>query len=257
MVDVEDARGLADPLEEQPEPDEVERGVVQHAAAQESHAELGLLADVPVEAVAVVVVGRARRRALDPEVQLVDALPHFERNDLPHRPRVLAGRSDGAAQAHRHLVVEGQVRLHGLAVGHRLDAAEGCEPLLFAGRDDDGLPALELGEIRIQRKRRRDLEEPRRALGALEVTPEPEAVIGDPRDHAPSTQVSFEPPPWLELTTYDPSTSATLVSPPGSTHGPLFANSRYGRKSIRRGTTVFDALSQVGQVESSTRRWAM
>ncbi len=41
-------------------------------------------------------------------------------------------------------------------------------------------------------------------LGALEVAPQPEAVIGDAGDHVASgfcTQVSLEPPPWLEFTT--------------------------------------------------------
>ena len=32
----------------------------------------------------------------------------------------------------------------------------------------------------------------------------------------PRTQVSLEPPPWLELTTSEPRRSATRVSPPGT-----------------------------------------
>jgi len=38
---------------------------------------------------------------------------------------------------------------------------------------------------------------------------------------SPSTQVSFEPPPWEELTISSPSGSATRVSPPGSTQTSL------------------------------------
>ena len=65
-----------------------------------------------------------------------------------------------------------------------------------------------------------DREHARGVLRALEVATEPEAMIGDAGDHL-STQVSLEPPPWLELTTYEPSTSAVRVRPPGNTHGPF------------------------------------
>ncbi len=98
----------------------------------------------------------------------------------------------------------------------------GGEPRLLAGDDDHREPALLLGQLGVEREVVGDLEDARGALGALEVPAEPEAMISDARDHAGSfwTQVSFEPPPWLELTTYDPSRSATRLSPPGSTHGP-------------------------------------
>ena len=46
-----------------------------------------------------------------------------------------------------------------------------------------------------------------------------------------STQVSLEPPPWLELTTREPSTSATRVSPPGSTQTPSPSLTANGRRS--------------------------
>lgn len=41
----------------------------------------------------------------------------------------------------------------------------------------------------------------------------------------------LEPPPWLELTTREPSTNATRVSPPGSTHTSLPSLTANGRKS--------------------------
>ncbi|CPB94213.1 Uncharacterised protein [Mycobacterium tuberculosis] len=43
--------------------------------------------------------------------------------------------------------------------------------------------------------------------------------------------MSLEPPPWLELTTREPSTNATRVSPPGSTHTSLPSLTANGRKS--------------------------
>jgi hypothetical protein len=46
-----------------------------------------------------------------------------------------------------------------------------------------------------------------------------------------STQVSFEPPPWLELTTREPSTRATRVRPPGNTHTLSPSLTANGRRS--------------------------
>ena len=53
-----------------------------------------------------------------------------------------------------------------------------------------------------------------------------------------STQVSFEPPPWLELTTSEPSGSATRVSPPGSTQTSSPSFTANGRRSTCRGAIV-------------------
>src|SRR5262249_27028060 len=46
-----------------------------------------------------------------------------------------------------------------------------------------------------------------------------------------STQVSLDPPPWLELTTREPSTRATRDSPPGSTHTSSPSLTANGRRS--------------------------
>ncbi len=62
-------------------------------------------------------------------------------------------------------------------------------------------------------------------LGALAVAGTPVKAFGDSGEErhqrAPSgrstIQVSFDPPPWEELTTSDPSGSATRVRPPGVT----------------------------------------
>ena len=55
-------------------------------------------------------------------------------------------------------------------------------------------------------------------LGPLEVAAHPvEPVCGASEHHqSSSTQVSLVPPPWLELTTSEPASSATRVSPPGT-----------------------------------------
>ena len=69
-----------------------------------------------------------------------------------------------------------------------------------------------------------------------------------------STQVSFDPPPWLELTTSDPSGSATRVRPPGSTHTDSPSLTANGRKSTCRGERTSPIL--VGTVDSCTTGWA-
>ena len=61
------------------------------------------------------------------------------------------------------------------------------------------------------------------------------------------TQVSFEPPPWLEFTTSSPSGSATRVRPPGSTHTLLPSLTANGRRSTCRG--AIRPPTSVGQVD--------
>src|SRR5205823_535577 len=71
------------------------------------------------------------------------------------------------------------------------------------------------------------------AGAAVRVTVRAGAVCRSPA----STQVSFDPPPWLELTTSDPSGSATRVKPPGSTHTSSPSLTANGRRSTCRGAT--------------------
>src|SRR3954462_7199136 len=67
------------------------------------------------------------------------------------------------------------------------------------------------------------------------------------------TQVSLVPPPWLELTTSEPSLRATRVSPPG-TMVIFLPDSTNGRRSTCRGATP--CATKVGQVESASVGWA-
>src|ERR1700760_978570 len=62
--------------------------------------------------------------------------------------------------------------------------------------------------------------------------------------------VSLVPPPWLELTTSEPSFSATRVNPPGTMVVRLEPVSTKGRRSTWRGARP-EAV-QVGQVESAS-----
>ena len=67
--------------------------------------------------------------------------------------------------------------------------------------------------------------------------------------------MSLVPPPWLELTTSEPSFSATRVSPPGTIVVRSRPVSTNGRRSTWRGARP-DAV-QVGHVDSASVGWAM
>src|SRR6266702_2256945 len=70
------------------------------------------------------------------------------------------------------------------------------------------------------------------------------------RLHRSNTQVSFVPPPWLELTTRDPFFSATRVSPPGTMRTRSRPVRTNGRRSTWRGATP--SSTQVGHVDSAS-----
>src|SRR5438477_7733075 len=72
--------------------------------------------------------------------------------------------------------------------------------------------------------------------------------------HVSNTQVSFVPPPWLELTTSEPFLSATRVRPPGTIRTRSRPVSTNGRRSTWRGATP--SSTQVGQVDSASVGWA-
>ena len=99
-----------------------------------------------------------------------------------------------------------------------------------------------------------DIEQARLVLCALDIAGHPVQRLGDAAQHQASTQVSFEPPPCDELTTSEPSRSATRVSPPGTTRTSL-PNSTKGRRSMWRGASP--SSTKVGQVESASVGWAM
>src|SRR6185312_8448645 len=146
-----------------------------------------------------------------------------------------------------------------LAVAGRLRPELAGQVRVLARDGDQRPPAGQGRQLGVEGQGARDLQEARGALGAFDVAPQPEAVVGDARDHVASacTQVSFEPPPWLEFTMYEPVRSATRVSPPGMTQLPWRPVSTKGRRSIRRGSTRRESATQVGQVDSSIRCCAM
>src|SRR6266851_9567680 len=100
-----------------------------------------------------------------------------------------------------------------------------------------------------------DLDDARDVLGPLDVARKPiEAVGGATQHQSSNTQVSLVPPPWLELTTSEPSRRATRVRPPGTMWISL-PDSTKGRRSTWRGATPLS--TKVGQVESDSVGCAM
>lgn len=104
------------------------------------------------------------------------------------------------------------------------------------------------------------LQDPSEVLDPLDVTSEQEHALDPTREKrgrgcgSASTQVSFEPPPWLELTITEPFSRATRERPPGSTQvdRPVTAK---GRRSTWRGSIPFSV--SIGVTESATIGWAM
>src|SRR3546814_17482151 len=77
-------------------------------------------------------------------------------------------------------------------------------------------------------------------VGAFDVEADPVEAGCRARQHhrrppSWSTQVSLVPPPWLELTTSEPSVSATRVRPPGTMVLPVAPVRMKGRRSTWRG----------------------
>ena len=71
-----------------------------------------------------------------------------------------------------------------------------------------------------------------------------------------TTQVSFTPPPWDELTTNEPSVIATRVNPPGTISTvPSPCDNTKGRKSIWRG--AMPLATAVGLVDKLMVGWAI
>src|SRR4029078_11557199 len=91
----------------------------------------------------------------------------------------------------------------------------------------------------------------------LDIAGQPVQVFSGTRQHLYSSkiQVSLVPPPWLELTTSEPSFSATRVRPPGTMVTRSFPVSTNGRRSTWRGASP--AAVQVGQVDSAKVGWAI
>src|SRR5690606_22625061 len=155
-----------------------------------------------------------------PEEKAVDRSPRLDAERLPDGPRIRPDGPQRVPDGTGILLIPHQVLLDQHSVLHALLAEALLEVLFRAGHDQQRPPALQALKRDVQHEGEVDTHQSGGVVHPLDVSVEPEATVGDACDHsaAPSsTQVSLDPPPWLELTTYDPSRRATRVSPPGST----------------------------------------
>ena len=163
----------------------------------------------------------ARVRALEVEVETVEALPHFAGDLLADGAGVFAGVSDRSEDRAGVGFFESDEFHHGIASDFFLDLVES---FLVLQRGEDGNPLLIrvgiIQRLEIEHELHIHIKDAGAGLGALDVAAQPKAGIGDAAQHyrsSPSsrTQVSFVPPPCEEFTTREPFRMATRVSPPG------------------------------------------
>ncbi|MCY1455190.1 hypothetical protein D9M71_723050 [compost metagenome] len=135
-----------------------------------------------------------------------------------HGARVLAGGAHAGKDGRRilgipHHVLKHVVRRDGrvllLVQALQFGNAQHAQPRAFA----------RLRVLRQQRHLQVHVQHAGGVLGALGVAAHPEQVVGGSAQHvqfSSSTHVSLVPPPWLLLTTSEPSVSATRHRPPGT-----------------------------------------
>src|ERR1700733_7154751 len=267
IFDVEQPRRIVRPLDEDAEAVEPVAFVAQHrAVARTVEIERGLL-HVIEKAHQLL----AAKRAIDAPARLE---PFQLKPGIVDRRPGLGGQrgAHGASRGARVLQaiadrggvgeVEGQEFNRGVFV--KL-AVLFHEPHIGAGGVKRALPFADLLAVGL-----RQIFEPERRLdgsgdivGPLHGAGEAEEIVGSARKHgghagpsSPSTiQVSLVPPPWLELTTSDPSFSATRVRPPGTMRTPSAPERTNGRRSTWRGATP--PSNEAGQVDKASVGWAM
>src|SRR3546814_17361644 len=113
-----------------------------------------------------------------------------------------------------------------------------------------GPVALRFGE-RQEVELERRLDQPGGEVGAFDVEADPVEAGCRARQHhrrppSWSTQVSLVPPPWLELTTSEPSVSATRVRPPGTMVLPVAPVRLQGRRTTWRGSSATGRVGETG-----------
>src|SRR5215211_2972500 len=253
ILHIENARGVVGALQMQPKPREPVSVVAQHGSVGRAvEPQRGLLHEAQEFRKFL-----PRRGALAPDFLkldpgTVDGVPHLASQRGAYRARVEPRRLDAVLDRGGVGVRERQIFDDVLLVGFLIAFVE-------AGADAGGqqrrIPLIGLADIGGGQRgdAQRGIDGAREIFGALDIAGQPVQVFGSARQHASSyssrIQVSLVPPPWLELTTSEPSFSATRVSPPGMMVV-LRPDSTKGRRSTWRGATPWP--TKVGQVESAS-----
>src|SRR3984957_12815304 len=267
IFDVEEARRVVGPLDENAKPVEPIGFVAQHGAVARA---------VEIERSLLHIIEKTHQLLV--AKRAVDAPAGLE--PLKLKPSVIDGRPGFGGQRCAHSASGGARVLQTIADRGRIREVEGQkfnrglfaqlavllhEALMGAGGVERALPladllAVGLGQI-FESKRR--LDGAGDVIGPLHRAGEPEQIVGRAREHrgqadpsgSSTIQVSLVPPPWLELTTSDPSFSATRVRPPGTIRTPSAPDRTNGRRSTWRGDTP--PSNEARQVDKASVAWAV
>ena len=223
MLHVEHAAGLVGPLDEPPHPREVPGLPVRHGGVGDAGDQLAGPLHLVEEFTGIARLAAAGRLPPRHEVALVDFLPHRRADHVADRAGILPGRLQAAVDRVGVLLVVGEEFDHPRLVRQPVTVPEVG---LVAEREHQRVPEPSVADRPLEREIERGLGGPRDVLGPLDLAVHPVDAFGDAGEHCgmkpqvppdSTTHVSLLPPPWEELTTSDPFTSATLVRPPGST----------------------------------------
>ncbi len=244
---VDQPGGVVGALQKGADAQEVIGLVLQHGARGHAAREVRAVFH-PLEVLRRVLSAQALgQHALRFQPGLVDRFPDLGGDGAAHRAGVFARGAQAALDgggvagvAHHeveHLVGVDLAVAFGVGGGQFGDAQQAAPAQLHG-----------LGALRQQGRLHMHVEHAGGVFGAFGVTGHPEQVIGSSAEHDAflgaeslrgagyfsSTQVSLVPPPCEELTTSEPSPSATRVSPPG-TMDTVLPDSTKGRRSRWRG----------------------
>ncbi|MNS52925.1 hypothetical protein D3C72_856640 [compost metagenome] len=214
---VQHAGGVVRAFQMHADAQEVQRLVFEHGAdgdaTRQVRAELH-----PFEEFAGVAFQQAGMQVLEQfQPGGVVGFPDFGRQAAAHGARVLAG------GAHAGIDRRGIFRVAHHVLQHVVRRDGGVlaliKPLQF--RDAQHAQPRAFARLRVLRQQRHlqvHVQHARGVFSALNVAAHPEQVVGGTAQHVQSsrTQVSLVPPPWLLLTTSEPSVSATRHRPPGT-----------------------------------------
>ena len=148
----------------------------------------------------------------------IQRVPHLAGQRGPHDAPVFPRAFKAGGDRGRVVAVEKQIAFD--VALHRV-AVFVAEPVGGAGGPQERIPfvAIAMPDGRQKRDPRPHLQKPGHHLRPLDIAADPVEVVGGPAQHviySASTQVSLTPPPCEELTTSEPSRSATRVRPPGT-----------------------------------------
>ena len=195
----------------------MQRLVHQHGAHGDAAREVRAKLDPLKKLRRIALKAVARHQAFDLKPSLVLRFPHLSGQRAAYRTGVFARRAQARKNARRVAFVLDH-KVHHLARTHRLVAlGVGGQQLADA---QEPAPAALFGGFGLAQERGLviDIEHAGGVFGALGVARHPVQVVGSAAEHGYSSriQVSLVPPPWLLLTTNEPSCSATRVRPPGT-----------------------------------------